>query len=197
MVWLDPFVFLNPSSTDPWHPYLNCREEKEEAPLKTGEEAAPSIYHLSPIGSDEFSLCVPASGWDLWSELWRWKGFQWPEGCQLNFHSSLAMAYQKNGGQTTRKGSNTSCVCFMLLLTTTFSLESPDLRHHRKGKHYTMTSEILEWNSWQKFPPNCRTGCVDGVLQRQRPLGSDDFPGKGQVDQKMVQMCRYGWKVCC
>lgn len=134
MVWLDPFVFLNPSSTDPWHPYLNCREEKEEAPLKTGEEAAPSIYHLSPIGSDEFSLCVPASGWDLWSELWRWKGFQWPEGCQLNFHSSLAMAYQKNGGQTTRKGSNTSCVCFMLLLTTTFSLESPDLRHHRKGQ---------------------------------------------------------------
>ena len=126
------------------------------------------------------------------------KAFNGQKAATLNFHSSLAMAYQKNGGQTTRKGSNTSWCLFHVASYYHFFPRVSRLEDIiERGKHYTMTSEILEWNSWQKFPPNCGTGCVDGVLQRQRPLGSDDFPRKGQVDQKMVQMCRYGWKVCC
>jgi len=196
MVWLDPFVFCE--SLIHW----------SLTSIFPGKKRRKLLWRLAKRQLHQYTSFHPLQWWILVvCPSVRLRSLVWTLTLErLSMARRLPTQFpfifsngtiNKNRRTNNKERKQGSCVCFMLLLTTTFSLESPDLRHHRKGKHYTMTSEILEWNSWQKFPPNCRTGCVDGVLQRQRPLGSDDFPGKGQVDQKMVQMCRYGWKVCC
>ena len=89
----------------------------------------------------------------------------------------------KDGGQTTRKEARNLCL-FRVACYYHFSLRLQTWRHHRMGKHHTWPRKSWNESFGGHFPPNCRTGCVDGVLQRQRPLGSDDFPGEGQVDLK-------------
>lgn len=189
MVWLDPFVFCE--SLIHW----------SLTSIFPGKKRRKLLWRLAKRQLHQYTSFHPLQWWILVvCPSVRLRSLVWTLTLErLSMARRLPTQFpfifsngtiNKNRRTNNKERKQGSCVCFMLLLTTTFSLESPDLRHHRKGKHYTMTSEILEWNSWRKFPPNFRTGCVDGVLQRQRPLGSDDFPGKGQ-------MCRYGWKVCC
>ena len=189
-----------------WHSFLNAREEKEEAPLKTGEEAARQLHPYTTFYPLQWwislnpSMCGKSVGrLGHSSSAWSWQ----VEIFGLNSDAGKAFNGQKAANSNTidlyqwdikrmedkQQGKEQGrCVCFMLLITTTFPNASrlEEIIERANIPHELGNLGIKPpWNFWRKISTNCCTGCVDGVLQRQRPLGSYDFPGEGQVDLKL------------
>lgn len=152
-----------------WHPYLNAREEKEEAPLKTGEEAARQLHPYTTFYPLQWwislnpSMCgksVGRLGHSSSACSWQVEIFG------LNSDAGKAFNGQKAANSNTidlyEQGKEQGrCVCFMLLITTTFPYASRlEEIIERANIPHEFGNLGPPWNFWGKFPPTVAQGVL-------------------------------------